>query len=73
VVVVLFVAGLKKVQASLGGYALVPNGPKNVCYKVGTDYTDFSQHLSCTTHEKVCETSYGVIVGCQTRRPIDLN
>ena len=73
ILVILFFMGLQKVKASLANYVLVPNGPKNVCYKIHTDYKDVNNHVSCITHEKVCQTAYGVLVGCQTKRAIDLN
>ena len=73
VIIILAVYGLQKVNASLSLYALVPNGPANVCYKVDLDYKDLANHISCTTHEKVCQTPYGIFVGCNSRRPIDFN
>jgi len=69
--IILAVSGLKKVEASLSKYIPVPNGPVNVCYKSNTDYNDEANHVSCTTREKVCQTNYGVLVGCQSKRPID--
>lgn len=69
--IILAVSGLKKVKASLHLYSPVPNGPVNVCYKSDTDYTDEANHVSCITHEKVCQTRYGVLVGCKSKKPID--
>jgi len=71
IVVVLAVYGLQKVNASLSSYALVPNGEPNVCYKTDTDYNNLNNYVSCTTHEKVCVTDYGVLIGCKSKRPID--
>lgn len=66
IILLLAVYGLGKVKAEDSAYALVPNGNKGVCYKIGTNFNNPLNHVSCKTHMSVCVTGKGAIVECKT-------
>lgn len=66
IVVVLAVYGLGKVKAEEAAYAPVPNANPGICFKVGTNFNNPLNHVSCVTHRSVCETEKGLLVECQT-------
>lgn len=70
IVVVLAVYGLGKVNAEEAAYAPVPNGDPGVCFKVGTNFNNPLNHVSCVSHRQVCATTIGTLVECATGNPI---
>lgn len=70
IVVVLAVYGLAKVNAEESAYAKVPNGDPGVCFKVGTNFNNPLNHVSCMSHKSVCATSIGALVECSTGNPV---
>lgn len=71
VVVVLAVYGLSRVRATQHLYTEVPNADKGICYKVGENFNDPRNHVSCKTYEKVCQTNLGALVSCKTGKIIE--
>jgi hypothetical protein len=47
IVMILAVYGLGKVKAEQASYAKVPNADKGICYKVGTNFNNPINHVSC--------------------------
>lgn len=66
IVVILAVYGLSRVRATQHLYAVVPNANKGICYKLGENFNDVENHVSCKSYEKVCQTSLGALVECKT-------
>ena len=71
IVVVLSVYGLSRVRATQDLYLKVPNASPGVCYKVGQNFNNPVNHVSCETYEKICATSKGILVGCSTGKMIN--
>lgn len=71
IIVVLAVYGLSRVRATQEGYAEVPNANRGICYKLGENFNDPENHVSCKSYEKVCQTSIGTLVECRTGIMID--
>lgn len=71
IVIVLSVYGLSRVRATQSLYIKVPNASQGVCYKEGENFNNPANHVSCKTYEKVCATSMGTLVGCNTGRIIN--
>jgi multisubunit Na+/H+ antiporter MnhC subunit len=66
IVVVLAVYGMGKVKAEEAAYAPVPNGNQGICFKVGENFNDPTNHVSCKTHRAVCVAGQGILVECIT-------
>ena len=66
IIVMLAVYGLSRVKAEQSAYAPVPNGDPGVCFKIGTNFNDPSNHVSCKTYRQVCQTPIGALVECKT-------
>ncbi|MEI6353014.1 MAG: hypothetical protein WCO35_03730 [Candidatus Nomurabacteria bacterium] len=66
IIVMLAVYGLSRVKAEQSIYVKVPNGDVGVCFKEGGNFNDPSKHVSCKTHEPVCQTNFGTLIGCKT-------
>ena len=64
IIVLLSVYGLSRVRAEQAAYAKVPNGDAGICYKVGTNFNDPLNHVSCKTYRSVCQTTFGALVEC---------
>ncbi len=71
VVIILAVYGLSRVKATQHLYAEVPNANKGICYKLGENFNDPNNHVSCKNYEKVCQTDLGSLVGCKTGKIIE--
>jgi hypothetical protein len=71
IIAILAVYGLSRVRATQHLYAPVPNASKGICYKVGENFNDPNNHVSCKTYEKACQTRLGTVVECNTGRMID--
>lgn len=71
IIMLLAVYGLHRVSATQNMYSRVPNGNKGVCYKVGDNFNDSNTHVSCKTYKKVCQTSLGTLIECDTRIAIN--
>ena len=68
----LAIFGLYRIKAEQGVFTKVPNGNSGVCYKVGEDYTDPKNHVSCKSYQSICQTKLGNLVECKTGIDIDL-
>ncbi len=66
IVLLLAVYGLGKVKAEDSAYAVVPNANEGVCYRVGTNFNNPMNHVSCKTHMSVCVAGKGLLVECKT-------
>ena len=66
IVMVLAVYGLKKVKAEEASYTRVPNANAGVCYKIGTNFNNPLNHVSCKSHRSVCSAAKGLLVECET-------
>lgn len=66
IVMVLAVYGFSRVKAEQSAYAKVPNGNIGICYKVGENFNDPRNHVSCKTYKSVCQTNIGALVECDT-------
>ncbi len=70
IIVVLAVYGLGKVKAEEAAFAKVPHGDPGICFKVGTNFNNPLNHVSCMSHRSVCATPMGALVECATGNPI---
>ncbi len=66
IVMILAVYGLSRVKAEQSAYAKVPNANAGICYKLGTNFNDTKNHVSCKTYKSVCQTNSGYLVECKT-------
>lgn len=66
IVMVLAVYGLGKVKAEVAAYAPVPNGDAGVCFKVGENFNNPLNHVSCKSYRSVCVAAQGLLVECKT-------
>lgn len=66
ILVLLTVYGLSRVKATKDLYEPVPNANHGVCYKVGEDFNNPANHVSCKTYKSICQTKTGTLVECDT-------
>ncbi len=66
IIVMLAVYGLSRVRAEQSAYAKVPNGDPGICFKVGENFNDPLNHVSCKTYRQVCQAPFGALVECKT-------
>lgn len=70
ILVLLTVYGLSRVKATKNLYEPVPNANSGICYKVGENFNDPANHVSCSSYKSVCQTTLGALVECETGKLI---